>query len=358
MQLDMHYYGTYAMARAAGINKEAAEIIATAAQFVDDNAAGDAIKFQDGGRFYTEATAHHTFDGANLNRQDQRSVWVPFHFLPGAEGNSYTEKLMCKKNSEVVEKVLNYTLAHYDAPYALELLGITAHIYADTFSHYDFSGVSSRKNIIEDSSLSYVSDNISQEIQDHLESQNKKYQKAHRRETSFLDNIKGWFAGGASGGLGHAGACEYPDRPYLQWSFVRDGVESTHDNPQNFIEACEALYTLFKNFADSRPDIKEQPRDFSEIKDDVFQVLSTPGTMEERIELWQQACNAGQITHQAESIPLYSDEGWNDERTDLHRGEHSSVALDQHVYKFYQASAHMRTYILRDLLPSHGLVVA
>jgi len=34
----MHYYGTYAMARAAGLNRGASIIIATAAQFVDDNA--------------------------------------------------------------------------------------------------------------------------------------------------------------------------------------------------------------------------------------------------------------------------------------------------------------------------------
>ena len=36
MQYDMHYYGTYAMAAAAGIPKRDAESIATAAQFVDD----------------------------------------------------------------------------------------------------------------------------------------------------------------------------------------------------------------------------------------------------------------------------------------------------------------------------------
>ena len=36
MQYDMHYYGTYAMAAAAGIPKNDAEIIAYAAQYVDD----------------------------------------------------------------------------------------------------------------------------------------------------------------------------------------------------------------------------------------------------------------------------------------------------------------------------------
>ena len=38
MQVDMHYYGTYAMARAAGLKADVCKIIATAAEFVDDNA--------------------------------------------------------------------------------------------------------------------------------------------------------------------------------------------------------------------------------------------------------------------------------------------------------------------------------
>ena len=46
MQVDMHYYGTYAMARAAGLTKEKAKTIATAAQFVDDNANKETIEFR------------------------------------------------------------------------------------------------------------------------------------------------------------------------------------------------------------------------------------------------------------------------------------------------------------------------
>ena len=45
MQVDMHYYGTYAMARAAGLSPADCRIIAIAAQFVDDNAGKDTIWF-------------------------------------------------------------------------------------------------------------------------------------------------------------------------------------------------------------------------------------------------------------------------------------------------------------------------
>ena len=67
MQLDMHYYGTYAMARAAGLQPEAAVIIATAAQFVDDNAEKGGVEFRDGGRLDYEATAHHSLNIKNID---------------------------------------------------------------------------------------------------------------------------------------------------------------------------------------------------------------------------------------------------------------------------------------------------
>ncbi len=50
MQKDMHYYGTYAMARAAGLSATACQIIATSAEFVDDNAEKRTVEFGDGGR--------------------------------------------------------------------------------------------------------------------------------------------------------------------------------------------------------------------------------------------------------------------------------------------------------------------
>ena len=91
MQIDFHYYATYVMARSAGLNLESATRIATAAQFVDDNASPHDIEFDDGSSLNVEATAHHVADIANLNVKDQREVWVPFHFLPGNVGDSFTE---------------------------------------------------------------------------------------------------------------------------------------------------------------------------------------------------------------------------------------------------------------------------
>jgi len=79
MQIDMHYYGTYAMARAAGLNREASTVIATAAQFVDDNADKENVWFRDGARIDGNATAHHAFDYL-------LALWFFRHKLPKEQG--------------------------------------------------------------------------------------------------------------------------------------------------------------------------------------------------------------------------------------------------------------------------------
>lgn len=152
MQKDMHYYGTYVMARAAGIKPEIAQVIASAAQFVDDNAAKKSVEFKDGGAVHSRATAHHAVHIKNIDREDQRFVWVPFHFLPGNEGSKFSEKLVCGKNSKIAQEMVNNHISRHKEEFSDELMGIAAHVYADTFSHYGFSGISSRKNkIVNDS---------------------------------------------------------------------------------------------------------------------------------------------------------------------------------------------------------------
>ena len=98
----------------------------------------------------------HTFDVANIDAEDQRKVWVPFHFIPGNEGDEYTERLVCRKNSDIAQEMVDHHVDLPDKRFYLPLIGITAHVYADTFSHYGFSGVSSRKNRIDSDSLRIV----------------------------------------------------------------------------------------------------------------------------------------------------------------------------------------------------------
>jgi hypothetical protein len=62
MQIDMHYYCIYALARLAGLKPEAAKIIATASQYVDDAVAEDIQHHENGNMLAPILTAHHLIE--------------------------------------------------------------------------------------------------------------------------------------------------------------------------------------------------------------------------------------------------------------------------------------------------------
>jgi hypothetical protein len=61
--------------------------------------------------------------------------------------------LICQKNSPLVNELIDQYLGLQDHPFALELIGLIAHVYADTFSHAGFSGVSSTRNKVDAASI-------------------------------------------------------------------------------------------------------------------------------------------------------------------------------------------------------------
>jgi hypothetical protein len=158
MQTDMHYYGTYAIARAAGINQAIARTIATASEYVDDSDRLSVVTI-DGELIESEPTAHHPTDGENSDPTDQRRTWAPFHFIPGNEGETIEERLICRTDSDLAREMIEHSLSHCDEIYGVLLMGITSHVYADTFAHYGFSGISSIENQILAGSVEFLNDN-------------------------------------------------------------------------------------------------------------------------------------------------------------------------------------------------------
>ena len=391
MQLDMHYYGTYAMARAAGITPEAAGVIATSAQFVDDNVAGNAIEFDDGSRIDTEATAHHPVTMANLQSMDQRQVWVPFHFLPGNIGNDYRNKLKCRKDSELAKKMIQHHIGCGDRRFACELMGIGAHVYADTFSHYGFSGVSSRGNFVQDGSIHF--EGLGKKIEGYILAKARKFFSEEKSQK--LDNIR--LSGHAqsfahklvtklpmwlvrvinrlrtgvveriSGALGHGTVATYPDRPYLKWKFQYDEDDaeaedrwSHRDNPKTFLQGCQALHRVFMQFAQAHKDYDAgDGRDFGDIENAVKKILATQADKAGRIQAWKDAAQSGAIfgAQGGESIPDYDGASWNEEWKSFDGKESYLPVLKSSIWRFYQAAAIHRVFVLRDLLPAHDLVV-
>jgi len=359
MQIDMHYYGTYAMARAAGINQNTAKIIATAAQFVDDNAEKDNIEFRDGARLDSEATAHHALNHKNIDLEDQRKIWVPFHFLPGNEGKTYTERLVCRKDSEIAQEMVQHMLSLANRSYAVPLIGIAAHVYADTFAHYGFSGISSRRNKVKEIEFDEI---ITKKTEKYLRQKESEFKENYPDEEGMLTNIKSWFAETFSGALGHGAVVTFPDRPYLKWSFKYEDPEyasGMRDNPATFMEGCKALYKLFRDFAKAKPECADNSyTKFPDIKSEIATILSLQAPKAKRIASWRRAAKTGNLFSSGpETIPLYNANNWHNERENLARERDSSKIKDLSIYRFYQAAAVYRTYVLRILLPSKGLII-
>ena len=375
MQLDMHYYGTYAMARTAGIKPDSAQVIATSAQFVDDNTARGHVEFRDGARIDQEPTAHHLADFSNLDDRDQRRVWVPFHFLPGNVGDTYTERLKCRIDSPIAQELRDHHLALSDRAFALHLLGITAHVYADTFSHYGFSGVSSRGNKVDNSSFRFheevdntdeATEELSSDMRDYVTAKMARFFENRGTHGGLLTNINSLVAETASGALGHGSVATLPDRPYLIWSFDYERpdaiaeIHSIRNNPATFLAGCRALYNMLRRFVEMQADAHGcgDARDFETIAPKVREVLLVQADKAGRVAAWQDAAQSGEIFGVGgETIPEYDGGDWNAQWDELDGKVDYRTAMDLPVWRFYQAASLHRTYVLRDLLPKHGIIV-
>lgn len=359
MQIDMHYHGTYAMAILAGLNERAAHIVATSSQFVDDCASRQQIKFRDAGQIDSQATAHHTFDVTNIDFDDQRQVWVPFHFLPGNEGNSFTQRLVCRKDSPIAQEMVRNALQQLNSPEGLFRLGVTAHVYADTFAHYGFSGVSSRANKVDNESIKFGA--LDPDIKDYIVEKAGRFSGKYNGVLNALGNIKSWIAENGSFALGHGAVATYPDRPYLNWSFVYEVPEvpsGERNNPESFLEACEKLHGMFHEASSSRPDLRGGSyTSFDEIRGNVRSVLEFQAKGDDRCNKWMSSSVDGVFGHRFE-IPPYEGAGWNSELQDLDNTDDSGIALSSKAYLFFRAASAHRQYVLRDLLPNNGLIVA
>lgn len=366
MQVDMHYYGMYAMARAAGLEVKHAKTIAYASQYVDDSTANDSEVHDDGGMFQTIATAHtnsEAIKNAAVDHTEQRQVWVTFHFFPGNEGQTLSDKLVCVKNGELAREMVKNHIRHAVSQknqYGLMLMGIMAHVYADTFSHYGFSGISSRNNKVDGASFELDVEN--KEVKAYIMN---KYSAFLTKYTPrfLIQNYRKFASKGASvatGALGHGAVGTYPDRPFLRWRFVykKDNRDSGwRDNPATFVEACENLHRAFSDFA-KQAEMSKNPVKFSDIKQEINQIIRLESEKKGRIAAWLNAIESGKLfkTEPQEAL-YYSEHEWEQQKSDFEDLENSSLISEKEVYKFHQAAIYHRDYTLKRLLPKHGIVV-
>ncbi len=230
MDLDYHFGTIYVLSRWAKFGSENAHLIATSSQLVDDNF--DTTPFSDEEEKKNIAAGVHVRYSCqniwgNVTGKGNCEIWIPFHFLPGLEGETEEDRLVCKKHSELSQKLtdrlLDTSLDDTNFPFRL---GVGLHVLADTWAHQEFAGIN----------------NILNKVQNLIfTTQGSFAEKVVDAVTSALvgkipDNIMP---------LGHVAAVHCPDMPYLWWK-SGERFTSGRKNWDEFLEASEEIFRLLQ----------------------------------------------------------------------------------------------------------------
>jgi hypothetical protein len=227
------------------------------------------------------------------------------------------------------------------------LLGILAHSYIDTFSHYGFSGISSPVNKIDPTSIELT---CSETMKDSLGGRFDKF--LARYAVGPLANFLVQ--------LGHGSVATYPDQPYLTWQFrylspQRDS--GPRENQKTFLAGCRRLHELFvsaRNRFNNVHDDLDAYRDFADIEPAVKKILALEGDDRARAAAWLAAAKAGSLFRSAEEIPHYNSSVFTNDLRALDTYE-KDFATKTLVYGFLEAADFHRNFILNDLLPRNGI---
>ncbi len=360
MQIDFHHAVTYVTARAAGFDHPDAEKIAYCAQYVDDAVQTGTIRFQNQALYDRGCSAHKMIDYRNIKALANHRVWLPFHFLPGNDGHeacdnpdqSFVEKVVCTKDSPVARDMIAACIRDRDKPFGLHRLGITMHVYADTWAHRDFAGINDKINDIS---------RIKEESGSGLEPQNML--------AVFFGNLFDKAAGKIVGDalpLGHGAALSFPDLPYLTWSYTdRYGEKKTRSNTDDFVAAANGLCRAMQQFKAGSP--KEAVPGLDAIYKTKIQNLFTEFTFEEGDErhlAWCSAIEDGYFPFGSELLTYDAGKkgSWKHQalgttkQTAEYPWNGSFLTCDWKY--FHDALLDHRFTLLHDILPRYGIIAA
>lgn len=353
MQIDFHHGVTYICARLAGFAHTEASIVAHCAQYVDDSTQAGIIRFDNGAMFDRMSSAHKLLDYRNFRELANYRVWIPFHFLPGNGGlpagedppGSFIEKLICRPNSPVAQAMVRDCIEQRHKAYGLYRLGITLHVFADTWAHQGFAGVNHEINSARDL------------VDGH-----------NNPDQNLMNRLKGFFIGGALP-LGHGTVLSNPDQPHLRWGYTNGrGEKIMRDNPRDFLEAANEMCKAMERYVKGDPQAPAAglPAADRQKIAELFETVRGSGQQRHRqwLELVAQghfsfgpaqvayaATGPGSWKYQALRLDATSD------RKEA-RFPYSTDFLRSHWKLFHDALLAHHFYITRDLLPQYGICVA
>lgn len=354
MQIDFHHGATYVCARLAGFEHSAASVIAYSAQYVDDSINAGLIRFDNGALFSRISSAHKMLDYRNFRELANYQVWIPFHFLPGNGGlpagqdppGSFIDKLICRPNSPVAQDMVQECIRHRHKPYGLHRLGITMHVFADTWAHQGFAGVSHQINTA-----------------------SKLVDANNCPDQNLISRLQGFFIGEALP-LGHGSVLSNPDKPFLRWGYTNGrGEKIFRDNPRDFLEAADLMCKAMQRFLAGDP--KEPTPGLPEPDKGLIAKLfetTTDTSCEERHQKWLSVIAGGYFSFGPAAVNYCAQgkDSWK------YQALGTDVAINREEVKFtyspnfltcnwklfHDALQAHHFFITHELLPQYGICVA
>ena len=205
MDIEFHYYMTYAIATRAGFSIDDARVIAYSAQYVDDN---ERI-FRVRDRYNPSAPNYRNYITQTMNilkpKRELMRIYPLFHFIPGDPLATSAQRrdgklhwLNTTPDSTNANRIMDDALTSGN----LYRIGIASHSYVDTWAHQNFVGYYDAFNAMRNSMLSIALPNI-----------------------------------------GHADAKRLPDWPGAVWTDRRLLPDRSRvDNTERFMAAAQRLF--------------------------------------------------------------------------------------------------------------------
>lgn len=353
MQIDFHHGVTYVAARLAGFEHQAASTIAYCAQYVDDAINDGLIRFDNGALFSRISSAHKMLDYRNFQELANQRVWIPFHFLPGNDGlkagedpdGKFINKLICRPNSDVAQQMVRECIQQRHTAYALHRLGITMHVYVDTWAHQGFAGVNHRVN----------------EAKKLLDANGKP-------DYNLMDKLQNYFVSEALP-LGHGAVLSHPDKPFLSWAYINGRDEEIlRNNPKDFLEAADQMCKAMQRYLAGNPDatVPGLPEpDKTLIATMLRNITDNSGSV--RHQQWLDAIAQGKFSFGQANV-TYTPKGkdsWKhlaldtedivERKNEIFPYHPSFITSDWKLFHDALQSHHF--YIVHDLLPKYGICV-
>lgn len=349
MQRDFHHATTYVLARLAGFDADQADIVAYAAEYVDDATDDGTICFDNGARYTRISSAHKMLDYRNFEALAASRVWLPFHFLPGNQGlpageppeGRFVERLITIPNSSVAQDMLRAAIADRASPHGLHRLGIAMHVFADTWAHQGFVGLQHAINAARD--LTGANGEPDNELADRL----KNY---------FINNALP---------LGHGTVLSHPDRPFLIWAYTNGrGERITRNNPDDYIDAAEQMCRAMQCFREGSLDA-EVPGLEATDRYTIQRLLRDLrlDDADDRHAAWVREIEAGAFSFGPAAVSFVVDGpgSWKHDALGERRGgEHTyrEAFLDSNWKRFHDALILHRYDVVYRILPRYGICTA